>query len=216
MKNGPLLIKLAILVCLLYVGRTVGCQYETESSCTSVGCSWNNSTCSVGSGSCQSGWSYSSSSQECVNCALLASSNCTSLCSTYFYSTGKAICQSCININSNCLTCSQTQCFSCLTGFTVDPQHNTECLIDLCKIRFCSTCDSNSTCYLCQTGYDPAINGTICSASVCSIANCLYCFDSASCVTCLSGYQLSQSGTTCTAICIDKFCQRCSSPSVCL
>lgn len=193
---------------LILIVAGINCQYSTQSSCESVGCTWTNSTCTVGNASCLDGWVYYSSIQECVQCSALSSTNCSLICSKYYYSSSKSSCLICNTIDQNCVTCTPNACTSCATGFSVNSNFSLECLINACKIRYCQTC-LGSTCATCQTGYVPSTNGTFCSVASCSIANCLYCYDSSGCVTCQTGYQLTQSGTVCKLICSDSFCQSC-------
>lgn len=59
-----------LLFCLAWVGVGLNCVYNTESSCISRGCKWTtNSTCIAGDGVCKSGWVYSSTINECAECA---------------------------------------------------------------------------------------------------------------------------------------------------
>lgn len=208
--------KYIIMILLISIASSLNCAYLTPSSCTSAGCNWNNNTCTVGSGTCLAGSVYQNSTQECVECAALDSTNCSSICTSFYYSSINNICHSCTNLNPNCLQCSSSQCSSCATGFSVNPNYPTECLISQCMIRFCTQCIDSSSCYSCSTGYTPSTNGTFCSLAICSISNCLSCYNSSSCVACITGYQLSSDSLTCTLICKDPFCASCLTPALCV
>ncbi len=133
-------------------------------------------------------YGYRSSDSSCVECSTLSSTNCSMICTKYYFFGVNSSCVPCSNLDPYCLTCNSSFCLSCSAGFSPDSSFTTECLIDLCKIRNCKSCLSNSSCSICKTGYIPDTNGVLCSLASCSISNCLYCTSNSSCVTCLKGY----------------------------
>ena len=198
----------------------VDCIYSLQSPCINAGCVWTagvNATCSLPSNipTCLTTQAYYPTWRECVFCNTLSSSNCTSICSHYFFASSNSTCTPCTNLDSNCLTCtSATVCSTCNSGFTVDTANTQFCIDSTCNISFCIQCSSSTTCQQCNTGYKVSADATQCGSSSCSVANCLNCLGSV-CGTCEAAYTKSSDSLTCSLTCNDANCQSCNTADTC-
>lgn len=74
-----------------------------------------------------------------------------------------------------CLTCNTT------AGYFIDP--NNYCMT--CSVSNCATCLGYSTCSVCNAGFGVTSSGT---CSTCPITGCQTCSNISVCATCMSGY----------------------------
>jgi hypothetical protein len=82
--------------------------------------------------------------------------------------------------SSNCVSCDDTDCFSCELGYFLDGIACTSCQPD------CAECSASAVCDACNVGY--YLQTTTCTP--CPSLGCLTCDESLACLSCLVGYYL--------------------------
>ncbi|EAR85946.3 hypothetical protein TTHERM_01178750 (macronuclear) [Tetrahymena thermophila SB210] len=108
---------------------------------------------------------------------------------------------------TNCLTCNNTQCLSCLSNanYYIDQSNPQNCVT--CNITNCQTCSGDGKCSVCVSGYTLSIDKLSCNS--CSVQNCIACQSNSStlCSQCAPNYLKSGDSTYCA--CNVNGCLKC-------
>ena len=195
---------------------------------TCLACSSNCAQCnSTSCITCSSGYGLNSQGQ-CItcnvpNCLSCSSNNVCSQCSSgltlnlasntcgcsaaQLWNSSAQICLTCSNLYTNCYSCNQTACISCIPGY-YQPTGSGSC-IKCNQDANCGVCNTTN-CLSCVTGYYLQPNNT-CSACFVDCANCTGSAHN-QCTVCNSGFALFGSTNQCaTSNCPNSFsnCQSC-------
>lgn len=185
-------------ICPNYYYVNATCYLNSSASCTTTGFVYYNGVC--------------------VNCAGLASSNCSVVCPDFlYYSSGSspAVCKSCQQLYGDyCIRCTSSSCLICAYSSNLAlAADKSGCVNNNCAASNCMICYTDgSRCYKCKSGYI-AVN-FVCVPTSCSILNCITCVGTL-CGNCFPGYYLSNGNTGCQPICTDTNCLDCIAPGIC-
>lgn len=111
-------------------------------------------------------------------------------CANGFYKKSNA-CAPCSDYDTQCLTCSATDCLSCAADFVV-AQSGTSCE-KKCSIPGCLTCFNTTVCSTCGPNSNPSNSLTACNC------NAGFWRNGGLCSACIANCATCTTGTTCTA-----------------
>ncbi len=181
--------------------------YATGSTCTACGANQGPLDCN-----CPANYFWDKTSTDCSKCpdgcsVCSTSDTCTTCFSNFYMDNG--VCKAALG--NNCDTAHPMgTCRTCIASAYYRATDNTcnDCSI----IPNCLTCDSNTKCTTCATGY--FVDGGNCTACPTNLTNCDACSSATLCDQCKTGYYWNTTTLKCDA-CMSG-CTACSNPTNCM